>query len=54
MRPGDVIKSALRLGGYHEKEGRLGLMLFTSREDHWTNQNGELVRISRGNLIRYL
>jgi hypothetical protein len=54
MRPGDVIKSAVRLGGYHEKRGRLGLMLFTVREELWTNQNAELVRTSRSELIRYL
>jgi len=54
MRPGDVIKSAVNLAGYHEKQGRLGLMLFTTREDRWTNQKGELVRVSRSDLIRYL
>jgi hypothetical protein len=54
MRPGDVIKSAIRLAGYHEKPGRLGLMLFTTREDRWTNQKGELVRAMRATLIRYL
>jgi hypothetical protein len=54
MRPGDVIKSAVRLAGYHEKSGRLGLMLFTTREETWTNQKDELVRTSRSQLIRYL
>jgi hypothetical protein len=54
MRPGDVIKSAHRLAGYHEKQGRLGLMLFTTMEDRWTNQDGERVRTSRSVLIRYL
>jgi hypothetical protein len=54
MRPGDVIKSAVKLAGYHEKQGRLGLMLFTTREDNWTNQKGELIRTSRSDLIRYL
>ncbi|MDB5448736.1 MAG: hypothetical protein JWQ97_4053 [Phenylobacterium sp.] len=54
MRPGDVMKSAIKLAGYHEKRGRLGLMLFTTREETWTNQNGERVRTSRSDLIRYL
>lgn len=54
MRPGDVIKSALSLAGYHEKRGRLGLMLFTTREDRWTNQNGEVIKIAQSQLIRYL
>ena len=54
MRPGDVIKSAVSLGGYHEKPGRMGLMLFTTREERWTNQNGELIRVSTSDLIRYL
>ena len=54
MRPGDVIKSAVSLGQYHEKRGRLGLMLFTPRIDRWTNQKGELVRTSTSSLIRYL
>src|SRR3954453_12530158 len=33
MRPGDVITSISRLAGYSEREGRLGLMLFTTTED---------------------
>jgi hypothetical protein len=54
MRPGDVIRSTLSLGGYVEKTGRLGLMLFTDRVDTWTNQRGELVRRSVATLIRTL
>ena len=38
---------------YGEREGRLGLMLFTVTEDNWTNQNDELVKTSRSTLIRY-
>ena len=53
MRPGDVITSVTRLAGYSEREGRLGLMLFTTSEDTWTNQRSETVRTSRGTLIRY-
>jgi hypothetical protein len=53
MRPGDVITSVMRLADYTEREGRLGLMLFTVTEDNWTNQNDELVKTSRSTLIRY-
>ena len=53
MRPGDVITSVTRLAGYSEREGRLGLMLFTTSEDTWTNQRGETVKTSRNTLIRY-
>lgn len=53
MRPGDVITSVSTLSNYREREGRLGLMLFTTTEDTWTNQRGETVKTSRGTLIRY-
>ena len=53
MRPGDVITSESRLAEYTEREGRLGLMLFTITEDTWTNQNDELVKRTRSTLIRY-
>ena len=53
MRPGDVITSVTTLAGYSEREGRLGLMLFTMSEDTWTNQRGETVKTSRNTLIRY-
>ena len=53
MRTGYVITSVRRLSEYGEREGRLGLMLFTVTEDNWTNQNDELVKTSRSTLIRY-
>jgi hypothetical protein len=53
MRPGDVITSVRRLSEYREREGRLGLMLFTVTDDNWTNQSDELVKTSRSTLIRY-
>jgi N-terminal half of MaoC dehydratase len=53
MRPGDVITSVNRPSGYTEREGRLGLMLFTVMEDSWTNQEGDLVKRTRMTLIRY-
>jgi N-terminal half of MaoC dehydratase len=53
MRPGDVITSESRLAEYAEREGRLGLMLFTTTEDTWTNQDDEVVKRTRTTLIRY-
>lgn len=53
VRPGDVITSATRLAGYHERAGRHGLMLFTTTEDTWTNGDGDLVKKTRMTLIRY-
>ena len=53
MRPGDVITSVTRLHSYSEKEGRMGLMLFTTSETTWTNQNDEVVKKTRGIHIRY-
>jgi hypothetical protein len=53
MRPGDVITSVSRLGGYSEHVGRLGLMLFTVFEDTWTNDRDEIVKVSNSTLIRY-
>jgi N-terminal half of MaoC dehydratase len=53
MRPGDVITSVRRLAGYSEREGRLGLMLFTTTEDTWSNERGEMVKTTRGTIIRY-
>jgi len=53
MRPGDVITSVTTLGGYKEREGRLGLMLFTTTVDTWTNQEGATVKTSQSTLIRY-
>jgi hypothetical protein len=53
MRPGDVISTVNSLDGYSEREGRLGLMLYTVMLDTWTNQDGAVVRRSRMTLIRY-
>jgi hypothetical protein len=53
MRPGDVITRVNRLSAYTEREGRLGLMLFTVTEDSWTKAGGDLVKRTRMTLIRY-
>jgi hypothetical protein len=53
MRTGDVITSAVTLQEYREREGRLGLMLFTVVRDEWTNQRSERVKVSLETSIRY-
>lgn len=53
MRPGDVITGSRCLGPYTEREGRLGLMLFSTAEETWTNQSGRLVKRTVSTLIRY-
>jgi hypothetical protein len=53
IRLGDVIRSESRLIEYTERPGRLGLMLFTTTEDIWTNQDGDVVKRLRSTLIRY-
>jgi hypothetical protein len=53
MRPGDVIRSVNSIVDYRERPGRLGLMLFTTTEQRWTNQEDQLVKSQRDILIRY-
>lgn len=53
MRPGDRIESRTRLVDWNEREGRLGLTLYTYTETEWTNQRGELVRRRIQTGIRY-
>lgn len=53
MRVGDTITGVRVLSKYAEREGKLGLMLFTTTADTWTNQRGELVKRTEMTLIRY-
>jgi hypothetical protein len=53
IRPGDVIHSRSVLLDYWERDGRLGLMLFTAAEVRWTRGRGELVKLQRNVYIRY-
>jgi len=53
MRPGDVITTTSAISEYREREGRLGLMLFTTIDNVWTNQRGEHVKTQRNTYIRY-
>jgi acyl dehydratase len=51
IRPGDVIGSQVTLIDAYEKEGRIGTMLFLVDQARWTNQRGELVRVSERTTI---
>jgi hypothetical protein len=53
MRPGDVITDTASISEYREREGRLGLMLFTTTDHVWVNQRGEHVKTQRLTYIRY-
>ena len=52
MRPGDVIQSRSFLRRYWEREGSLGLMLFTETEVRWT-RGIALIKVQRNVMIRY-
>ena len=49
---GDVITATNRLDNYFEKQGKRGLMLFSSMKDEWTNQRGEMVKRTTSTVIR--
>ena len=53
MRSGDVIKARSRLRDFNERQGRMGLMLYTFTETQWTNQDSEMVRTRISTGIRY-
>jgi acyl dehydratase len=53
MRPGDVIRSRSRLKDWNERQGRMGLTLYTYTETEWRNQNDDLVRVRISTGIRY-
>ena len=53
MRPGDVIHSATSITEYFEREGRMGLQLYTTLSEVLTNQNGEWVKTIDTVFVRY-
>jgi hypothetical protein len=53
IRPGDVISSTTALVDWNERTTRLGLTMFVTNETRWTNQNGELVKVTSNVSIRY-
>lgn len=50
---GDVVTAVRTLDGYRERQGRLGLMLFTTVCETWTDQDGTTLQIRRQTGIRY-
>ena len=53
MRPGDVIRSTVRITDYFEREGRMGHMLYTTIADELTNQDGGWIRTNESVFVRY-
>lgn len=53
MRPGDVISSATSITEYSEREGRMGLQLYTTLSEVLTNQHGEWVKTVDTVFVRY-
>jgi N-terminal half of MaoC dehydratase len=44
MRPGDVIRSETAITEYFEREGKMGLQLYTTVTDNLYNQNGDWIK----------
>lgn len=53
MRPGDVIEVATSITGYSEREGRMGLQLYTTLTEEFTNQLGEWIKSIDTVYVRY-
>lgn len=50
---GDVLTATTRLVDINERQGSIGLMLFTITETTYRNQEGKVVAKQRGTLISY-
>jgi len=53
MRPGDVVSTSSALVDWYERNGKLGLTLFSVTEIRWTNQNDEIIKKRHSISIRY-
>jgi N-terminal half of MaoC dehydratase len=53
MRPGDVIRSETSITEYFEREGRMGLQLYTTISEVLTNQHDEWVKTVDTVFVRY-
>lgn len=53
MRPGDVVHAATSITEYSEREGRMGLQLYTTLSEALTNQNGAWVKTVDTVFVRY-
>ena len=50
---GDVLTARSHVANYEERKGSLGDMLITTSKTNYTNQDGQLVAVMTGTLIRY-
>ena len=50
---GDVLTARFSVSGYQERQGSIGDMLITTSKTTYTNQDGKVVAVSTGTLIRY-
>ena len=53
IRPGDVVRSTVRIRDYFEREGRMGHMLYATVAHEWHNQNDEWLRTTESVYVRY-
>jgi hypothetical protein len=53
MRPGDVIRSTRKITEYHEREGRMGLQLYTTIAIDYVNQRDEWIKTLETVYVRY-
>jgi hypothetical protein len=53
MRPGDVIHSTSSISGYFEREGKMGLQLYTTISQELVNQNDEWIKTLDVVFVRY-
>jgi len=53
MRPGDVIHSATSITEYFEREGRMGLQLYTTISERFTRSDGTWVKTVDTVFVRY-
>lgn len=54
MRPGDVITEYRRISDYFEREGRMGLQLYTTVTTTYANQHGDDIKTLDTSFVRYL
>lgn len=50
---GDVLTARMHVANYEERKGSIGDMLITTSKTTYTNQQGEVVAIATGTMIRY-
>ena len=53
IRPGDVVRSTVRISDYFEREGRMGHMLYATLANEWRNQDDAWIRTTESVFVRY-